>query len=128
MTPRMTTHIFAQDDWVERLWRMNDGKPFKPYCIQGAGGGHMAESNLMMFTGTECTHCHEMEPLLKRLEKEEKVKIERLEVWHNAANMKKLQELDQGRCGGIPFFWNSKTQKFICGSAPYEKLKEWAIG
>ena len=88
----------------------------------------MAEDELIMFTGTECTHCHEMEPLVERLEKEENVKVARLEVWHNAENMKKLQELDNGQCGGVPFFYNKKTSKWICGAAEYEKLKEWALG
>ncbi|MBS3083804.1 hypothetical protein J4423_03300 [Candidatus Pacearchaeota archaeon] len=80
------------------------------------------------FYGTECVHCHEMTPLVEKLEKEEKVKVERLEVWHNAANAKKLQEFDKGRCGGVPFFYNDKTGKFICGSTTYDKLKEWAKG
>ena len=88
----------------------------------------MPESHLLMFTGTECTHCHEMEPLLKELEKKEKVSVERLEVWHNSDNMKKLKSLDNGKCGGIPFFFNTKTQKWICGSTSYEHLKEWASG
>jgi thiol-disulfide isomerase/thioredoxin len=88
----------------------------------------MTESDLLMFTGTECDHCHEMEPLVEKLEKEENVKVERIEVWHNADNMKRLQELDDGKCGGIPFFFNKKTEKWICGSAEYDKLKEWALG
>jgi len=81
---------------------------------------------LLMFTGTECTHCHELEPLIEKLEKELGVKVERLEVWHNSENMKKLQELDGGKCGGIPFLFNEKNEKWICGSADFEKLKEWA--
>lgn len=81
-----------------------------------------------MFFGTECVHCHEMNPLVERLEKEEKIKVERLETWHNAANAKKLQEFDKGRCGGVPFFYNDKTGKFICGSANYADLKAWAKG
>jgi len=85
-------------------------------------------TDLLMFTGTECAHCHEMEPLLKKLEKEEKVKVERLEVWHNAENMKKLKELDNGKCGGVPFFFNMKTKKWICGSDSYDNLKKWALG
>lgn len=88
----------------------------------------MAESHLLMFTGTECTHCHEMEPLVEKLEKEAKVTVTRFEVWHDAENMKKLQQLDQGLCGGIPFFFNTKTKKWICGAADYGKLKEWALG
>ncbi len=88
----------------------------------------MPESHLLMFTGTECTHCHEMNPSVEKLEKEAKLKVEKLEVWHNAANMKRLQDVDKDLCGGIPFFFNSKTGKWICGSATYDKLKEWALG
>lgn len=84
--------------------------------------------DLLLFNGTECVHCHEMEPLVERLEKETGIKIEKLEVWHNAKNAKLLQELDKGYCGGIPFFFNKKTGKWICGSASYEKLKDWAAG
>jgi hypothetical protein len=84
-------------------------------------------ADLTMFTGTECVHCHEMEPLVERLEKEEGVKVERLEVWHNAKNAELLQSIDKGFCGGIPFFFNSKTGKWICGATSYEKLKAWAL-
>ena len=83
---------------------------------------------LLLFMGTECDHCHEMEPLVQQLEKELKIKIERLEVWHNAENAKLLEKFDNGKCGGIPFFFNENTNKFICGSTSYEKLKAWAIG
>ena len=31
-------------------------------------------------------------------------------------------------CGGVPFFYNTKTEKFICGEADYETLKKWAKG
>ena len=83
---------------------------------------------LLMFTGTECDHCHEMNPIVEELEKELSVKVEKLEVWHDAENMQMLQKLDDGKCGGIPFFFNEKTEKWICGSATLEKLKEWAQG
>ena len=91
----------------------------------------MAESEngkrLIMFTGTECVHCHDMDPLVDQLEKELNLKVERLEVWHNSENMAFLQQLDQGKCGGIPFFFNEKSSKWICGSTKYEKLKDWAL-
>ncbi|MBI2144712.1 thioredoxin family protein [Candidatus Woesearchaeota archaeon] len=88
----------------------------------------MPGDRLLMFTGTECTHCHEMDPLVERLEKEQKVKVEKLEVWHNAENMALLQGIDQGQCGGIPFFFNEKSGRKICGNVKYEKLREWALG
>lgn len=84
------------------------------------------KSHLIMFTGTECTHCHEMEPLVEKLEKELSVKVERLEVWHNAENAKLLKQYDQDFCGGIPFFYNMKNDRWICGSVEYDELKSWA--
>lgn len=85
-------------------------------------------NELLEFYGTECVHCHEMQPLVERLEKEEGVKIEKREVWHNSENAQLMQQYDKGYCGGVPFFYNTKTGKWICGSTPYEKLKEWALG
>jgi len=68
-----------------------------------------------------------MEPLVERLEKELKVKVTRLEVWHDAQNAKLLASLDKGFCGGVPFFFNMKSKKWICGEAPYDDLKKWAL-
>lgn len=80
-----------------------------------------------MFTGTECDHCHEMEPMVAELEKELGLSVQRLEVWHNAENAKYLEEIDQGKCGGIPFFYNTKSQKWICGGAEKEEFKTWML-
>ena len=82
----------------------------------------------MEFYGTECTHCNAMKPLLDKLEQELGVKLERFEVWHNEENAKKMEEVDKGECGGVPFFVNKKTGKKICGAVGYDKLKEWAQG
>lgn len=82
---------------------------------------------LLMFYGTECKHCHEMIPLVEKLEKEENVKVEQLETWHNSANKKKLESAKgYGDCGGVPFFLNEETGKIICGSTSYANLKKWA--
>jgi hypothetical protein len=67
-----------------------------------------------------------MHELVVRLEKENGIKIEPLEVWHNPENEKRLLELDKDLCGGVPFFYNTKTKKYICGEASYEELKAWA--
>ena len=83
---------------------------------------------LQEFYGTECSHCNAMRPLVERLEKEEKVKVEKYEVWHNDDNAKKLELLDEGRCGGVPFFFNTESNKWICGEAEYDELKKWAKG
>ncbi len=82
---------------------------------------------LIEFYGTECVHCKEMEPLIKKLQ-DEGISIERLEVWHNSENAKLFQKAERGRCGGVPFFWNEGNDSFICGNCDYEKLKAWAKG
>ncbi len=86
------------------------------------------DSQLLEFFGRECPHCAAMEPLVVRLEDEEGVQISRNEVWHSEQNATFMRELDQGRCGGVPFFFNRKTGKWLCGEVNYEKLKEWAKG
>ncbi len=86
------------------------------------------ESDLLEFYGTECSHCKIIEPLIAKLEKEEGVKVIRLEVWHNEKNAQLLRKLDKSLCGGIPFLYNMKTGKWICISASYEELKKWALG
>ena len=90
----------------------------------------MAESELLMFTGTECVHCHEMDPLVDQLEEETGKKVERIEVWHHDENAVIMENYDPhgSRCGGVPFFFNTRTGKFICGAVNYEALKAWAVG
>jgi thiol-disulfide isomerase/thioredoxin len=83
-------------------------------------------SHLIEFYGTECPHCERMNELVLKLEKEEGVQVEKLEIWHNKENEMKMRECDKGFCGGVPFFFNTKTSKWICGEATYEELKNWA--
>ncbi len=68
-----------------------------------------------------------MAPLVERLEREEGVNVARLEVWHNENNAKLMREYDKGYCGGVPFFFNKRTGKWLCGEVDYERLKKWAI-
>lgn len=84
-------------------------------------------NQLLFFYGTECPHCHEMDPLVEKLEKELKAKVVKLEVWHNSKNAALMEKLDKGFCGGVPFFLNEKSGAKICGSTSYENLKKWAL-
>lgn len=84
--------------------------------------------DLLHFYGRECSHCKEMEPLVKRLEKETKKKVKRIEVWHSAKNAELFDKYAKGKCSGVPFFYNTKTKKHICGSTSYDHLKNWALG
>jgi hypothetical protein len=67
-----------------------------------------------------------MHDLVVRLKKEEGIEVESIEVWHNQENEKRLIALDKDFCGGVPFFYNENTKKWICGEASYEELKAWA--
>lgn len=80
---------------------------------------------LLEFYGQECPHCLNMHLLVEKLEKEEGVKVERYEVWHNQENAQKMREYAEGRCMGVPFFFNTETEDFVCGEADYERLKKW---
>lgn len=87
---------------------------------------------LIMFSGTECVHCKEMDPLIEQLGKEG-IHIEHVEVWHNAENAAWLERIDKNPdgsvfCGGIPLFYNEKTGRKLCGNQKIEKLKAWAFG
>ena len=69
-----------------------------------------------------------MAPLVEKIEKELGIKIEKKETWHDAKNQEELSKVDEGKCGGVPFFINKTSKKFICGAASYEDLKKWAQG
>jgi len=86
---------------------------------------------ITMFFGKECPHCRAMLPKAEKIEKEENVKIEKLEVWHNEENaekMRSLEKLIRKGCGGefgVPAFINQEKNDAFCGEKPLEELKEW---
>ena len=82
--------------------------------------------HLQVFYGTECPHCDRMNKLLLKLKKEKNIDVMMIEVWHNKENEKRLIEIDKDRCGGVPFLYNTKTGKFICGEVEYNELVSWA--
>ncbi len=65
--------------------------------------------------------------MVKRLVKEG-VAVGALEVWSNKENAKKMEELNKSRCQGVPFFVNTETDQWICGSTNEETLRKWAAG
>lgn len=67
-----------------------------------------------------------MAVLVARLEKEEKVKVEKFETWHDQKNDAQRAKYDNGFCGGVPFFVNTTNGRKLCGAVPYETLKRWA--
>lgn len=86
----------------------------------------MNEKRLIMFYEEKCVPCVVMEPLIKQLEKEIGVKIDKLEAMRNEKNRQLLE-----RYAGIsmvPFFYNEITGEKISGESDYDSLKKWAQG
>lgn len=83
---------------------------------------------LLEFYGDTCPHCIDMKPMVAKVEKKVKVKFEKLEVWNNDVNAERLGEIDRGLCGGVPFFYNTESKHFICGSCDEDSLVALAKG
>ena len=81
---------------------------------------------LIQFKGKGDDYCAQMEPLKEQLKEELGVNIRTFEVWYDSKNLELMQRLDRGRCGGVPFFYNKRTRRFICGATTYDNLKAWA--
>jgi thiol-disulfide isomerase/thioredoxin len=94
--------------------------------------GELRMKKLILFHARECPHCRKMMPLVDKLEKEESIVLEKLEVWHDEKNadlMRSYKSILAPRCGGqlrTPTFFNTETNDVMCGEVPYEMLKEWA--
>ena len=84
--------------------------------------------SLYEFFGDGCPHCEKMDPKVEQLEDEEGVEVKQLEVWNDQENAEKQQELDDGKCGGVPFFYNTESEEWICGETDVKTLKKWANG
>ena len=85
-------------------------------------------TSLLMFYGRGDDYCAQMEPLLQQLEKEEGLTVRKFEVWHDTRNTELLRKLDPARCGGVPFFYNKESHRWICGATTYDNLKAWGAG
>lgn len=79
------------------------------------------------FYGEECPHCQKMLKLTDKLMKEfPEVTIVRKEVWHDKGNMDLVKSYDKNdECGGLPFYYDTDTEKWLCGEVAYEELKKW---
>lgn len=90
-------------------------------------------SNIIMYYGKECPHCHAMLPMVDKIKQEEDIEIEKKEVWHdekNADEMRSNEDIISPACGGdigVPCFISKKTKKALCGEVSYEEFKDWVL-
>ena len=93
--------------------------------------GRMDEKNVVMFYGETCPYCQAIIPVVERLEREDGIAVERLEVWHNPENEKRMEALRylyDEVCEGnmvVPSFHDPRTNRLLCNPGSYERLKEW---
>lgn len=83
---------------------------------------------LLEFYGETCPHCIAMKPLVAKVEKSLGVEIKKFEVWNDEKNAAKMAEYDKGLCGGVPFYYNTDSKQFICGSSDEKTFTAWAKG
>jgi glutaredoxin len=69
-----------------------------------------SKDKVVYYYGLTCPHCKEVEEWMKKNKVEEKIKVEKKEVWYNKENAAELQEvarvcnLDSSSIG-VPFLW-----------------------
>ncbi len=84
-----------------------------------------------LFYGSTCPYCQAIMPAVYRLEKDDGVVFERLEVCNNDKNnarMEALVSLYDTECGGnmvVPSFYDADTRRLLCNPGTYEALKQW---
>lgn len=83
---------------------------------------------LYEFYGDECPHCENMKSKVEELEEDKNLEVKQLEVWNDKENAEKMKKLDGGKCGGVPFFYNTESEEWLCGEADIETLRNWALG
>ncbi|CAM9762523.1 unnamed protein product [Ascophyllum nodosum] len=86
------------------------------------------EPHLLEFHGANCDHCDAMVPLMRKLFNLYKIQVKRHMVWEGTANFRLMAAYDmETGCKGLPFFYNRRTNKAICGATTWENFKDWAF-
>mmetsp|Transcript_82550 Transcript_82550/g.159472 ORF Transcript_82550/g.159472 Transcript_82550/m.159472 type:complete len:180 (-) Transcript_82550:142-681(-) len=88
------------------------------------------EPHLIGFYAEQSMEAKRMKYLGDLLEKElPGTKIVWLEAWQNPLNERLRATIDlRNQCGGVPYLFNRKTGKVLCGVVAYDKLRLWAQG
>lgn len=91
---------------------------------------HEAEPHLIGFYAEQSMEAKRMKYLGDLLEHEiPGTKIVWLEAWQNPLNERLRATIDlRNQCGGVPYLFNRKTGKVLCGVVAYDKLRLWAQG
>ena len=91
------------------------------------------KKKIIEFYGGGCPDCTLISPAVDRLEKEEAIEVEKLEVWSNEQNKKKmegLKELYLTECKdnfAVPSFYDPESHRLLCQPLSYAILKAWVF-
>ncbi len=91
--------------------------------------GHVIE-----FYGENCPHCMSMKPIVAEIESKTGTEIEKLEVWNNKENARKMEsysDIISEACGGfpgVPSFVNVTTKQALCGAHDKKDIIELMQG
>jgi len=89
---------------------------------------HPDTSYLIEFVSDSSDHCAQMEPVIKRLEKDLQTRVRRINISKRSDFMSLFECVGGTECGTVPFFYNRRTAQAICGATPYSNLKKLAMG
>jgi len=69
-----------------------------------------SKDKIVYYYGLTCPHCKDVEEWMKKNKVEEKIKVEKKEVWYNKENAAELQEVAKfcsldSTSIGVPFLW-----------------------
>lgn len=90
-------------------------------------------SDIILFYGQECPHCLELEKYLEENQIADKVRYDRLEVFHNSGNQAVLEEKAK-ECGlseseiGVPFLFDATEKKCLMGTPEIEDFFAKKVG
>ena len=116
---------------LKRLFAGSNGKGPDP-----AKEERLPEPGIVEFYGKWCGYCRMIEPAVDQLEREEGLKITRLETWgdrRNKALMESLSDLFEEFNRGdytVPTFYDPskpRHQQILVNPSTYEELKAWAL-
>lgn len=93
-------------------------------------GEEERKPHLIGFYADQSMESKRMRYLAGLLEKElPGTRIVWLETWENPLNERLRATIDiKNQCGGVPYLFNRRTGKVLCGIVAYDKLRSWAQG
>jgi hypothetical protein len=83
---------------------------------------------LLEFVADSSQQCKLMEPLVHRLEEDLGTTVRRIDIHARPDYMTLFDAVGGQEGGNVPFFYNRRTARAICGATPYDNLQAWGAG